>query len=298
MTRHSSVNFGAQASKTEVLRRVVGLLSRRQLACASYDLHLDIGAPLQEHADAIQLAIGGTYVGINLDVARKPQINGDQRELYYIDPKEMFAERLDRIIDGRSVTSIILLGQIEILTNFYEIIQVIADLAHTNRAYVAISASNDAHLDAVTSLAFGRTEHNVEIGHSTTMTRPIDSVRLATLLGDAGLYPIDFDDVVLEGEQFQHPLLRPRFSLGGLLADSARRANPTVIVRQFVWLCLAGPKRRKLAPEKSGVVKRPFLTTVIRTQGRRLHTLNEALVCLSGQTNDDFENSDCWSQTG
>jgi glycosyltransferase involved in cell wall biosynthesis len=34
---------------------------------------------------------------------------------------------------------------------------------------------------------------------------------------------------------------------------------------------------------------RPFLTVVMRTQGTRPHTLVEALTCLAGQTDDDFE---------
>ena len=289
MTRRSSVNVDVQDPKTEALERVVSLFGRRQLACSPYDLHLDIGAPLQAHADAIQRAIGGTYVGISLDVAHQLQIVGDRRELYYIDSNEKFAEQLDRIIGHRNVTSIILLGQVECLSNIDEIFRTLADLANAKRAYVAISASNGAHLDAGASLVFGRTERNVQIGRITTMTRPIDSERLTHLLGDAGLYPIDCNDVVPEGDQFQHPLLRPASSLGGLLADSAGRANPATAVRQFVWLCIAGPKRRELAPQNRTAVKRPFLTIVIRTQGRRLHTLNEALVCLSGQTNDDFE---------
>ena len=34
---------------------------------------------------------------------------------------------------------------------------------------------------------------------------------------------------------------------------------------------------------------RPFLSIITRTQGRRPHTLTEVLVCLTAQTDTDFE---------
>ena len=74
------------------------------------------------------------------------------------------------------------------------------------------------------------------------MTRLVDHERLTRLLGDAGLHVIDRDDVVAQSDQFQHPLLRPGTSLAGLLFDTARRANPAAMVREFVWLCTPGPE--------------------------------------------------------
>ncbi len=284
-----SANGDFQDSKTEALHRVLRLFKGRQAAYGPDDLHLDIGAPSRAHADATRKALGGAYLGIGLHAADQAPVAGDGREFHHIGPNERFAERLDRIVGGRNVASITLLDQIERLATIEPILEALAGLAHSKRAFVAISASNCANLDAGAEVVFGRPDCNAETGPKESVTRPVDHERLTRLLSDAGLHAIDRDDVVAESDQFQHPLLRPGLSLGGLLVDSARRANPAATVRQFVWLCAPGPKGRALAPRDSAVHKRPFLTAVIRTQGRRLHTLVETLVCLSGQSNDDFE---------
>jgi glycosyltransferase involved in cell wall biosynthesis len=289
MSHRPAMGGDIQCPKTEVLRRSLGLLKRRQAACGPDVLHLDVGAPSRAHAEVIRKAMGVAYVGIGLHAAGRAPVTGDGCEFHHIGPNQPFAERLDQIVGGRNVASITLLEQIERLANVEPILEALADLAHAKRAFVAISASNCANLDAGAELVFGRVDRNAEAGPKESVTRPVDHERLTRLLGDAGLHAIDRDDVVSDNDQFQHPLLRPGVSLGGLLVESARRANPAVAVRQFVWLCAPGPKGVARAPRDSAVLKRPFLTTVVRTQGRRLHTLVETLVCLSAQSNDDFE---------
>jgi glycosyltransferase involved in cell wall biosynthesis len=286
MSHRTSTGGEFQASNTGILHRVLGLLKRR-LARSSYDLQLDIGAPSQARAEAMRQAIGGAYVGVGLHADDRAPVAVDGYEFHYIGPNEPFAERLDQIVGGRNVASITLLDQVERLANIEAILEALADLAHSKRAFVAISASNCANLDAGAELVFGRADRNAEPGPKESMTRLIDHERLTRLLSDAGLHVVDRDDVVAEPDQFQHPLLRPGLSLAGLLVDSARRANPAAIVRQFVWLCAPGPKGTAVGDDAA--LARPFLTAVIRTQGRRLHTLVETLVSLSGQSNDDFE---------
>jgi glycosyltransferase involved in cell wall biosynthesis len=284
-----SGNGDFQDSKSEVLHRVLRLFKGRHSPCGPDDVHLDIGAPSRAHADAMRKAIGGVYVGIGLQAADQAPVAGDGCEFHHIGPNELFAERLDQIVGGRNVASITLLEQIERLANIEAVLEALGDLAHSKRAFVAISASNSVNLDAGAEVVFGRANRNALAGPKESATRLVDHERLTRLLCDAGLHAIDSDDVAAEGDQFQHPLLRPGLSLGGLLVDTARRANPAVVVRQFVWLCAPGPKGRAPAPGDGAVLKRPFLTTVIRTQGRRLHTLVETLVSLSAQSNDDFE---------
>ena len=281
MSHCCPVDGAIENSNPEILDRVIGLFNKWQIVCSPDDLHLDIGSPSQAHADAIRKTIGSAYVGIGLHA-------GDRRQFHSVGPSEPFAERLDQIVGGRNVVSITLLDVIERAMNIESILQSVADLALTKRAFVAISAQNHAHLDAGASLIFGR-YGDAEAGPKEGMSRSIDHERLTRLLSDAGLHAIDCDDVMWEGDQFQHPVLRLGSSLGGLLVGAAKRANPNATVRQFVWLCKAGPKGQAFAEEGRAVPERPFLTAVIRTQGRRLHTLVEVLVCLSGQSNDDFE---------
>ena len=140
MSHRFSVGGDIQDSKTEVLHRVLRLFKKWQAECSPDDLHLDIGAPSQAHADAMRKAIGGAYVGIGLHAADQARIAGDRCEFHYVGPSEPFAERLDQIIGRRNIASITLLDQIERLTDIGSILQSLADLAHTKRAFVAISA--------------------------------------------------------------------------------------------------------------------------------------------------------------
>ena len=253
------------------------------------DLRLDIGTPSPAHADAMREAIGGVYVGIGLHTPDVAPAVGARRQFHHIGLSEPFAERLNQIVGSRSVASITLLDRIERMADLEEVLQALADFARAKGALVAISASNHACLDAGVDLVFGRMDSRGEPKPKESMTRFIDDARLTRLLGDAGLHAIDRDDVISRRDEFQHPLLRPGVPLGDLLFDSARRANPAAMVREFVWLCMPGPRGRAFVQENGAAPERPFLTAVIRTQGRRLHTLLETLVCLTGQTSDDFE---------
>jgi glycosyltransferase involved in cell wall biosynthesis len=61
-------------------------------------------------------------------------------------------------------------------------------------------------------------------------------------------------------------------------------------VLQLVRICAPGPVASEVPFLKAYVAEdRPFLTALIRTRGRRIHTLRETLLCLNGQTDRDFE---------
>ena len=73
----------------------------------------------------------------------------------------------------------------------------------------------------------------------------------------------------VEWSESTHPVDLPSSSLGAMARQFALRAAD-----------------RPLAEEASGA---PFLSIVTRTQGRRLHCLEDLLTCLAGQEDRDFE---------
>jgi len=56
-------------------------------------------------------------------------------------------------------------------------------------------------------------------------------------------------------------------------------------VQQFVWALTSAPPAKSMARDD----ERPFLSVLMRTQGRRPQELREALLCLAAQSSDDFE---------
>nr|WP_255528063.1 glycosyltransferase family 2 protein [Plantibacter sp. VKM Ac-2885] len=63
--------------------------------------------------------------------------------------------------------------------------------------------------------------------------------------------------------------------------------EPNATVNQFVWACVAGPK--VTAPACEQTIDGPKFTVLIRTQGRRVHELQEVFTCLAAQSDQDFE---------
>jgi glycosyltransferase involved in cell wall biosynthesis len=76
-----------------------------------------------------------------------------------------------------------------------------------------------------------------------------------------------------------------------LLRDLRRTADPKhADVLQLVRISAPGPVASEAPFVKAYAAEdRPFLTALIRTRGRRIHTLRETLVCLNGQTDLDIE---------
>lgn len=67
--------------------------------------------------------------------------------------------------------------------------------------------------------------------------------------------------------------------------------DSSATVNQFVRLVVAGPQSQSSAfiPDSDKYPKRPFLSIVMRTQGKRPHCMVEALTALAGQKDRDFE---------
>jgi hypothetical protein len=157
----------------------------------------------------------------------------------------------------------------------------------------AASVPNVTHRDIGAKLAFGRWNYTATGLLDHTHLRLFDHGLLTAVLEKAGLFPIDAHDIVqVVGDQHfpsAHPALNACTSLGGLVFDLASRANSWANTYQFVWLCTPSREvdRQTFVTEREEA--RPFLSVIIRTQGKRLHTLMEALTCLSGQTDTDFE---------
>ena len=156
-----------------------------------------------------------------------------------------------------------------------------------------ISVPNVAHQDVGFKLAFGRWEYTEAGLLDHTHLRLFSNEVLERQLRIAGLYTVDTADVVqVESDQHfpaTHPALARGTHLAAFLERLRLNASGFSTVNQFVRLCIAGRRDEQLPYAVPGSSKRPFLSIITRTQGRRPHTLREVFVCLAGQTDIDFE---------
>ena len=111
---------------------------------------------------------------------------------------------------------------------------------------------------------------------------------------DTGWREIGRSDVIepvsVVGDADGCPALRSGMSLYQSLAQLRRNGDLFGDVVQLVRAYLPGPvpeRRQTIAAAPN--MSRPFLSVVMRTQGRRLDTLRDALLCLTAQSVMDFE---------
>lgn len=260
-------------------------------------LHLDIACGPAALAAVVTSGLGRTYVGIDAsaDAVEALRARGYEGHVATLDDRETTATRLREIVGDRRVASISLLGVLHAMPPGQSVLAGIRDVAREQDAVVVVSTPNVTHADVGFKLAFGRWDVTNTGMLGSASLRHFDHREFDRELRRSGLYPFDRRDVVRERSDqhfpLDHPALLRGTSLHGLLLALRETADSFAQVSEFVWLCSPGPESvvatQPAGPEHEA--ERPFLSVIMRTQGARLHCLTEALTCMAGQSNTDFE---------
>jgi hypothetical protein len=272
------------------------LLVRHKVRAAD-GIHLDLGCGYGRIAEPLVAALGIKYVGCDADPAGLASLRqrGFEAHQVLLGNEDETFRALQEIIGERCLASISILDTLEHLPDTAATLGVLRRLAQTSGAFVVLSVPNATHFDIGAKLILGRLDvTDVGILDHTHM-RTFSAATLDRELRAAGLYPIDSRDTKLpiSDQHFpkDHPLLSQATELGGLLRSLRREADPEhEEVLQLLRICSPGPASDEAPFVKAYAAEdRPFLTAVVRTRGRRLHTLRETLLCLGGQTDRDIE---------
>lgn len=280
-----------------VYGHALDLLVRHRLRAPADGIHLDIGCGYGRIAEPLVAALGLKYVGCDADPAGLQSLGERGFETHRVllgGEEETYAALLE-CIDGRPLVSITILDTLEHLPDTAGTLRALSRLSQASGALVVLSAPNAAHFDIGAKLVLGRLDiTDVGILDHTHMQTFSASV-LNRELRAAGLYPFDTFDtrVALADQHFpsDHSLLTESTEIGGLLRSLRRSTDAEhADVLQLIRICTPGPVSSEPSFVKAYVPEnRPFLTAVIRTRGRRIHTLRETLLCLDGQTDRDLE---------
>jgi 2-polyprenyl-3-methyl-5-hydroxy-6-metoxy-1,4-benzoquinol methylase len=279
-----------------VYGHALSLLSKHRVRSRAGEVHVDLGCGYGRIAEPLTAELGLTYIGVDADEGGLASLRqrGFEAHQLCLGEEEKTFEALRGILDGRTIASMTMLDTLEHLVDGDAVLRVINRLAAQYTALVVISVPNVAHSDIGFKLALGRWDYT-EVGLlDHTHRRLFGSEMLGRVFRSTGLYPVDTNDVrsTVSDQHFpaDHPALARGSELHSYLAYLREGSGRGADVNQFVWLCAAG--RSSVAESflrPATAPQRPFLSAVMRTQGRRMHTLTEALTALAGQTDTDFE---------
>jgi hypothetical protein len=259
-------------------------------------VHLDIGCGFGRVAEALRDELGVVYVGLDIDQEALGSLRERGFEAISVDLRnlEVLREAATKALGGRRLSSLSILDTLEHLAEPGEMLSFLRDLAASAQCPLVVSVPNVAHRDVGFKLAFGKWDYTPAGLLDRTHLRFFTEASLQVLTQTAGWFEVAEFDVALETSDQHFPALHPALaeetSLHRLLTHLRQQVNETATINQFVRAYLPGmaiAADQLLVASSLGAV--PFLTVVTRTQGRRLGTLRETLLCLSAQTDQDFE---------
>jgi glycosyltransferase involved in cell wall biosynthesis len=286
--------YDNELSPTNVYGRALELL--KQYATEDSDvplIHLDLACGYAAIASVIESDLGRDYVGVDIDEASVGAVReaGFEAHLVDLEDETTLSEEVRRAVAGRRIGSITFLDGLEHVTNGPTILRLVSSLASENEAVVVLSVPNVTHRDVGYKAALGSWTVTESGLLDRTHVGFYSADQLTSTLRAAGLHRVAENNVEtsVTDQHFPstHPALKPGTTINRVLNNLRDAAEPSGRVQQFVWACLAGPNgARPIAhPERDQV----FLTVIVRTQGRRIQELREALLCLAGQSSREFE---------
>jgi len=206
----------------------------------------------------------------------------------HVDP-----EGIARALEGRPLAAVSvgdLLGRVGDLEVF---LQELHGLCAPAGAPLLVAQPNIARLDVAAKLLVGRWDETDPGPRGSPHVRHFSHRSLGATMTAHGWQEIDAEDevpgvapgAVRERTSVDVPTLVPTTAVGALVRMLRERAGAAAhaqrLVRLYVAADVSGASPAPGPP--------PFLSVLVRTQGRRSATLEEALLCLAAQTCDDFE---------
>ena len=259
-------------------------------------IHLDLACGWGRIAERVRDDLGRTYVGLDHDPSELESLTQRGFETHPVDLlAEDLTERIAGVLAGRPVASVTFLDGLEHLTDGTAALGVLRDLAVEHGATVVISVPNVTHLDVATKALLGQWDYTEAGLLDRTHYQLWSAPSLTRALTGSGLEVLDTHDVELSPSDQAFPPdhvgLLESTSIGSWLLELRRRTSPHAHTNQFVWSLGPAETPAPAEDETAGSEPQdtPFLSVLLRTQGRRPQELREALLGLAAQTVDDFE---------
>ncbi len=273
-----------------VYARVVGLAQRHFVPGG---VVLDVGCGHGAVAEPLE-ALGYTYIGVDIDEGGLKDLADRGLETAVCDLSAagaLLTVTQERLV-GRKLSGLLLIDCLEHVVDGVAALDALREVASEwGGAPLIISVPNVTHVDLGIKLLSGRWDYT-EVGLlDDTHVAFFDERQLASTTARSGWTKVGSADFELFASDQHFPadsvLLAPSTTISSLLRRLRDMAAPGGEVNQ--WVRAYVPARPAPAPDVESRSPAPFLSVLMRTQGQRLDTLQEALLCLAAQDCDDFE---------
>jgi glycosyltransferase involved in cell wall biosynthesis/SAM-dependent methyltransferase len=255
-------------------------------------IHLDIGCGYGRVAEPLTQALGLTYVGVDADPSgiASLRVRGFEAHQLALGDEEETTARLESVVAGRRVVSISFLDTLEHLPAGTAVLNAIRRIATPGASFVVMSVPNVTHVDIASKLLCGRWDYTEAGLLDRTHLQLFSDSSLSMKLAGSGLHVVDACnvDVPLSDQHFpiDHAALSAGSLLHQLIDEMRQRCDEHATTQQFVRLCVPG---QPISSQEEQVGENPFLSVLVRTQGKRIHTLTEVFTSLAAQSDIDFE---------
>lgn len=258
------------------------------------DLHgkvvLDLGCGSAAVATPLS-RLGARYVGLDHDADSVAKLADQGFEAHQVDLTEPgLSSTLRTVIAGRPVAAVLCLDVLEHVTEPGDVLTALVEVTNEHSGVeLVVSIPNIAHRDVARRLLIGEWETTDSGLLDRTHLRFFTDATLTELMNGTGWYEsarLDFPLEESDQHRAGHPAFEPTTNLGGFLEQVRRGVDEFGAVNQFVRRYHRGSLR---VVEQEPAGDAPFVSIVLRTQGRRLETLTDVLCCLAAQTCLDFE---------
>jgi hypothetical protein len=287
------------------VERVASLASRLTRPAGGSKGRVVVDLAPQSSISAIDLAaLGLDYLGVPTDpVTAARQATTDDASV----PGEPVGDAslsatLAHALRGRRVAAISIGDTLNRVHDLGAYLAGLRALCHQlGDAPVLVVSPNVTHIDVAAKLVIGRWDVTASGTLCADYVRHFSGASLRSTMTAHGFVELDTEDRTRAHSDQHFPsdaaVLDPATPVGALLGRLREMAGGDAHVDRLVRAYASastgapGPVPGSTADrlDTQGAVAQPFLSVLLRTQGRRTATLQESLLCLAAQTCDDFE---------
>lgn len=260
---------------------------------------LDLGCGFGAIAEPVE-DLGFSYVGIDVEGAGVESLRSRGMEAHVVDLADPAAlgHVINDLVGPRRVFAITMLDFLEHVPSPRALLASLEECFPKGGTHelplIVLSVPNVGHYDIAAKLLLGIWDVSATGLLDETHLSWFTSGRLTSLMSEAGYQEVSRKDFSLAASDQAFPWdlasLASTTPLSSLLRRIRREADEFGWVNQFVRVYERGagsaPPQGEQDPPSH---VEPFLSVIMRTQGRRRQMLGEALLCLMAQTDDDFE---------
>lgn len=198
---------------------------------------------------------------------------------------------IEELLKGRKLKLITVLDFLEHLPQPESFLKNLSALCKKYNALLIISVPNICHKDIAFKMMEGEFNYTKTGLLDKSRLSFFSAKRLEQCMNDAGFQQVVCKDLHLEQSDQNFPpqstFLSSATTVYQYFNYIKELVDPFATVNQFVRAYVyfeKGNEREQFEP-----LNKPFLSVITRTQGLRIEALSEALLCLTGQTNTNFE---------